>query len=113
MIKRILWIGGICIITAILIYIVSRTSEGTQKNSDLRLTIFPSGNGWGYQIEKHKKTFIYQPFIPVIQGKHPFPSQESARKIGEKVMSKIRSNQIPVITEQDLLNEGITLKSAL
>ena len=110
MTKRVLWICGICGI-AILIYFTSRTTEISQKESTMRLTIFKSDNGWGYKIDKNNKMVIYQPYIPVIQGKQPFPTSQSARKIGQKVIGKILLNQMPVVTAKDLITEGITINS--
>ena len=65
---------------------------------------FKSADGWGYQIKKGKKTIIVQPFIPCLIGEKPFPDEKSAMKIGEFVLSKIRNDEDPSITIEELNN---------
>ncbi|MBN2348121.1 MAG: DUF4907 domain-containing protein [Bacteroidales bacterium] len=66
------------------------------------LQVFPSDNGYGYQIVKNNNILIHQPFIPAIQGNIPFTDKSSARKVGKMVIHKIQNNQLPSITPAEL-----------
>ncbi|PKQ68108.1 hypothetical protein BZG01_04965 [Labilibaculum manganireducens] len=60
--------------------------------------------GWGYRILKNNKAIINQYRIPAIQEKHTFPSEKSARIVGEKVLEKIQLNKMPSISIDDLMD---------
>ncbi len=55
----------------------------------LNVKTFRVSDGWGYRIYVHKKLFIDQPYIPVIQGNKPFPDQVSALKAANIVKAKL------------------------
>ena len=61
----------------------------------LNVKTFRVSGGWGYQIYVHKKLFIDQPYIPVIQGKKPFPDRMSALKAAKTVKAKLLQGQQP------------------
>jgi hypothetical protein len=106
MTKLVSWTCGIC--TAVLIFYTSTScTTGNSKNSSVQLSVFPAGKGWGYQITRNNKVYIYQPYIPVIQGQRPFPTYVSAKNTAQKIINKLLSNQIPAVTVQDLISEGI------
>ncbi len=67
-----------------------------------RVEVFEAGNGWGYRILKEDKTIIEQPCMPGIKGNIPFPDEVSARDIGELVLLKIKKNEDPSITPEEL-----------
>ncbi|MBN1414574.1 MAG: DUF4907 domain-containing protein [Bacteroidales bacterium] len=63
--------------------------------------------GWGYEICKNKKPFIYQEYIPAIEGRIPFSDKNSARKTGKRVLKKLRNHQSPTITRTELVEMGV------
>lgn len=63
---------------------------------------FKSDSGWGYQINKKEKVIIVQPYMPGIKGNRPFPDEKSALEIGELVISKIKNNEDPSVTMEEL-----------
>jgi hypothetical protein len=64
--------------------------------------IYKSGNGWGYDIIKNNKSYIHQPYMPVVEGQVPFSNKQSARKTGRLVVKKIRNHKSPAITREEL-----------
>jgi hypothetical protein len=67
------------------------------------------GGSWGFKINVGHKTFIYQDIIPTLAGRHYFQSKEDAQKVGDLMMSKMRSNgkSFPIISKQELLDMKI------
>ena len=63
--------------------------------------------GWGYQIENNEKVYIDQPFIPLISGKHAFPDRKSAHKTGKLVIKRLKEQELPVLTYDDLHTLGL------
>lgn len=72
-----------------------------------RMDVFPVNGGWGYQVYKGHEVLIYQPFIPVIAGKIPFPDRKSARRTGRLVIDRLEQGKLPRITPADLNELGI------
>jgi hypothetical protein len=63
--------------------------------------------GWGYRIVVNDKTFINQPFIPVIADHKGFPTKESAEKIGQIIVERLKNHEKPIITVTDLKNSDL------
>ncbi len=61
----------------------------------LTSAVFRVEGGWGYEIIKNGKVLIYQPFIPVIEGRIPFRDSNDALITALCVIEKIRKNKIP------------------
>lgn len=73
------------------------------KTNSIQLKTFASQGGWGYEIRKGGKTFIRQPYIPVLSGNQAFASSEDAQKIGQLMIHKIKNGIMPPsITQQEL-----------
>ncbi|WP_158602565.1 DUF4907 domain-containing protein [Proteiniphilum sp. X52] len=109
MTKRILVLIFLFVISIILLTYFLFTLSGENKNTDTySVRTFKSGNGWGYQINTKEKVIIVQPYMPCITGDQPFPDEKSARVIGELVLSKIRNNEDPSITREEL-NDKISM----
>jgi hypothetical protein len=64
--------------------------------------LYKNGDGWGYDILKKKKVHIHQPFIPAVEGEVPFPDRKSAKNTGRLVIKKIRNNESPAITREEI-----------
>jgi predicted glutamine amidotransferase len=63
--------------------------------------------GWGYEIRRNEKPFIYQETIPAIEGKKAFADKRSAKKTGRLVLSKLQHNQMPSVTKEELEKLGV------
>ena len=94
----------IVVVTLLSYFIFISHSDKNKSADSYSVETFKSADGWGYQISKHEKTIIVQPFIPCLIGEKPFPDEKSAMKIGELVLSKIRNNGDPSITVEELNN---------
>jgi hypothetical protein len=64
--------------------------------------VFISGNGWGYNIQKGRKTIIHQPYIPCIAGNVSFENKTTAQKTGDLVVEKLIKKQSPRISKVEL-----------
>ena len=67
---------------------------------------YPVSNGWAYRILIDKKVFIQQEFMPAVSGTRAFPSKESADAIALLVVEKIKRNEKPVVSPEDLVKAG-------
>jgi hypothetical protein len=73
----------------------------------LNVKTFRVSGGWGYQILIHQRPYIYQPFIPAIPGRKPFPSRMSALRAAKTVKAKLLRGQRPDLTLDEILKTGV------
>jgi hypothetical protein len=66
------------------------------------VSLFKSGDGWGYDIMKKDQIYIHQPYMPAFEGQVPFRNKISARKTGRLVAKKIRHHKSPAVTREEL-----------
>ena len=66
--------------------------------------------GWGYNVLANQKIYIKQEFIPGLPGKQGFKSADDALRVGNLVVKKISTNQLPTITARDLEDLGVFKK---
>ena len=59
-------------------------------------------SGWGYNVLAGDKIYIKQEFIPGLSGRRGFKSATDALQVGNLVVLKISSSQLPTITEREL-----------
>jgi len=71
------------------------------------LRVVKHEQGWGYEITRNKKPFIYQQYIPAIIGNQGFPDKQSAKKTGRLVLSKLQHHQMPSVSKEELKELGI------
>ncbi len=72
-------------------------------------TIHSDSLGWGYDIYSNKKILVHQIFIPAIEGKKGFVSEEQAATIAKLIIAKMSvSKAFPSVTVHDLDSCGIT-----
>jgi hypothetical protein len=84
----------------LVIIVVAVTLSG--RGHFYKVSLFKSGDGWGYDISKKDKIYIHQPFVPAIEGQVPFQDKRSARKTGRLVAKKIGHHKSPAITKEEL-----------
>lgn len=99
--KRFLWavISLIIVATCILVF---NNSKNTTTANTISVETYKVEQGWGYLIRKGKKKIINQPYMPCIAGNQPFPSEISALKTGELVADKVKKDELPTITTDEL-----------
>lgn len=68
----------------------------------VRVVTFQSSLGWGYNITVNDSVFIHQDFIPAIQGKKGFVTQNDAAKTGNLVLDKIKNKRSPSVSLREL-----------
>jgi hypothetical protein len=89
------------VVAALLLILFLRRKES------LKVDTFKAGNGYGYSITSQGKIYIYQPFIPAVEGNIAFSSRSDARKAGKMVQRKLKNKEEPSLSVDDLLNAGI------
>ncbi len=67
-----------------------------------KLSLFKSGQGWGYDVLVGSKPYIHQPFMPAFEGQIAFKDKRSARMTGKLVLKKLRKHQSPAITKEEM-----------
>lgn len=80
------------------------------QSEDMQVRVFPSGNGYGYEIVMNGKPFIRQETIPAVQGNQYFHTEAQARLAGEFILGKIKNNILPPsVTVKELDSLGVLL----
>lgn len=102
--SRPLFIALLLVISAVFLFFSFRSRD------NLKINTFKIENGYGYSITIREKIFIYQPFIPAVEGNVPFSSRSDARKTGKIVRKKLKNNQEPALTVKELKEAGIKLQ---
>jgi len=72
-----------------------------------KVETFKVSDGWGYRIKLRNKDYLYQPFIPGIPGKKAFPDKKTAARAGNLVVQKLRNQQLPTLTKEDINKIGL------
>ena len=84
----------------LVIIIVTMTLAG--RGHFYEVSLFKSGDGWGYDILKKNKAYIHQPYMPAVEGQVPFKDKRSAKKTGKLVIMKIRNHKLPAVTLEEI-----------
>lgn len=66
------------------------------------LKVIRSGDGWGYEIRINNRPYIYQPYIPAVEGNLPFSNKKTARRTGRMVIEKLKDHQPPGLTREEI-----------
>lgn len=103
--SRSLFAALLLVVAALLLILFLRSKES------LKVDTFKAGSGYGYSITTHGKIYIYQPFIPAVEGNIPFSSRSDARKAGKMVQRKLKNEEEPSLSVDDLLNAGIKIRN--
>lgn len=72
-------------------------------NKNLELESLKTEKGWGYVIKENDKIIIKQSIIPVITNNRSFESENDALKVGQLVLQKLKNNNTPTVTKEDLI----------
>ncbi|MBN2610598.1 MAG: DUF4907 domain-containing protein [Bacteroidales bacterium] len=94
--------GAVVLITITFILVAFLGFLKYPKNQVFSYCLFISEKGWGYEIRCNNKPFIYQQYIPVLQGNKAFPDKKAARKAAKTVTSRLNNNKPPRLTLKDI-----------
>jgi hypothetical protein len=86
----------------ILFAIILMVSSCRSREYPYNISLYKSGQGWGYDISVKDKPYIHQPFMPAIPGEVPFKSRVTARKTAGLMVSKLKEHKLPYITKEEL-----------
>jgi Domain of unknown function (DUF4907) len=104
----------ILLVGGALIYGVYRRKANWNKDHVLlELKAVQNSRGWGYVILENGHVFIHQDIIPAISGTHAFPSREDALAVGQKVVDRLATGQMPMVTAAEVKGMGIIPDSLL
>jgi hypothetical protein len=109
---NILLLAGSLLLLAFAVFKTSqRASSGkpTAVQDSIAVVTFQTAAGWGYTVNVGAHAYIYQDFIPAIPGRTPFHSKEDAQRVGNRVAEKLRKQQVPAISKQELTEMGIVV----
>ena len=101
--KRVIYPLFFIILSAIVVYNIAHITASKQN----KVVTFRVEGGWGYRILQGERTAVEQPFIPLLPGKTPFPSRQSARTTGKLVLDRLENGIVPVLTFTDLEKLGL------
>ena len=91
-----------------MVFASCQNSEQSSSKDDLleiKDTTFKSGTGWGYKVYVGNEIYINQPFIPDVQGKHYFKTEDDAQKVATLVVEKIKQHHLPPKISGDELRQ--------
>lgn len=74
-----------------------QTSDNIHRGNtrELSFEVMRVEGGWGYLIKEGDRNIITQPFIPGIEGRHPFTDSIKAALTAQFVIAKIKRNIMP------------------
>jgi len=90
------------LIFALFLVIIIVTMTLARRGHFYEVSLFKSGDGWGYDILKKNKAYIHQPYMPAVEGQVPFKDKRSAKKTGKLVVKKIRNHKLPAVTLEEI-----------
>ncbi len=100
-------------ILVIALFIIGFSIKSNKKNDDKMLMVesvpIQTSKGWGYNILVDHKIYIHQEFMPAIEGKKAFSSEEDAMKTSEVAIKKLIKGKPPFITKRELDSLNISL----
>ena len=74
------------------------------RNTNFTYTVISAPNNtWGYNVLREGKLYIHQPSIPGLAGNEGFKTKETAAKVAELVIGKMKKGEMPpTVTEEEL-----------
>ncbi|GAA0541038.1 DUF4907 domain-containing protein [Chitinophaga japonensis] len=77
-------------------------AKATAMQDSIAVVPFQTAGGWGYAVNVGAHTYIYQDIIPAVPGKSAFRTREDALRVGMLVAEKLRNQQVPTISREEL-----------
>lgn len=85
---------------AVIFFIVTQLSKKKQlRQGEIQVSLktFHTDIGWGYDIFTNDSLYIHQEFIPAIEGRKGFVTEDQAKLIGNLAISKMKHRRLPMI----------------
>jgi hypothetical protein len=98
---------GLVLLAGLLVLLYFTFRNGKQDKVFVEPQAIQTSTGWGYNILVDGKPYIHQEIIPAITEKQGFRTKEDALLVARRVIEKIKTNQLPTITLDDLKELGI------
>ncbi|MDL2319504.1 DUF4907 domain-containing protein [Alistipes sp. OttesenSCG-928-B03] len=83
-------------IAAAVLGFVALTVHYTQEKRPYDYTLYRVDGGWGYDISHNGQTVVNQPFMPVVDGRRPFPDRAAARNAAVATINRFIYGCFPV-----------------
>jgi hypothetical protein len=95
-------IASVILLISLFFVVFSTSFENAGQKDIYKVRTFKCNKGWGYEIIEKEKTIIHQAYIPCIEGNKSFPDEKSALNTGKLVILKIKNQENPSITIEEL-----------
>jgi hypothetical protein len=104
------WIYGLFVFAVVFFIITEYSSKNQQRPGQIKISLktFRTDLGWGYDICTNDTIFIHQEFIPAIEGRKGFVTEDEAKTIGNLAISKMKNKGIPMILLSEIDSCKIT-----
>lgn len=80
-------------------------------NLSVRTVALPGADHlWGYEIYAADSLLIRQLQVPAVEGHFGFTRQKDAEKIGNMVIQKLKTGQLPTVSWEELKKAAVTYK---
>jgi hypothetical protein len=104
-------IGMLVVIIFTFSYGIYKRNQWKKEHALMELQAIEVPNGWGYDILRDGRPYFHQNIMPGIRGNRVFRTKEDALAVGEFMCDKIKTGQLPVITEQQMRDMHIFIPS--
>jgi hypothetical protein len=95
-------IGMILVIIGTFSYGIYKRNKWRREHALMELRAIEVPNGWGYDILRDGRPYFHQDIMPGMRGNRVFRTKEDALAVGEFMCDKIKTGQLPSITEQEM-----------
>lgn len=99
--KNLVWLLFAFALILFILKFFPNTLQGKVKQGVFYETVQVNG-GWGYNIFKNDSIYIHQMSIPALQGMQTFHSETDAKTVAALVIEKMKHDQFPGITIEEL-----------
>ena len=95
-------IGMIVVIIFTFSYGIYKRNQWKKEHALMELRAIEVPNGWGYDILRDGLPYFHQNIIPGLRGNRVFRTKDDALAVGNFMCDKIKTGQLPIITEQQM-----------
>src|ERR1700760_188316 len=95
-------IGMIIVIIGTFSYGIYKRNRWKKEHALMELRAIEVPNGWGYDILRDGRPYFHQDIMPGVSGHRVFQTKDDALTVGNLMCDKIKTGQLPTITEQEL-----------
>jgi hypothetical protein len=103
MIKK-YWVYAFFLFAVALFAFKRLQTQPQKKAAQVKATLktFHTAIGWGYDVYRNNSLFIHQEYMPAVEGRKGFASEEEAKRIGELILGKMKNTDFPVVTLDEI-----------